>query len=215
MSETVFGTAAPQTEGGGFNELQFLIQQWVLNNVNTVKLVKVKACTNSGGVSPVGTVDVQPLVNQMSAARNPTPHGTLVKLPYFRLQGGTNAVILDPVAGDVGVAVFCDRDISSLKNALLAGISGTQNPGSFGAYDWADGLYLGGFLNGTPLQYVQFTSTGINVVSPGTVTVQAPTVNVDATTVTLGASTTIDGVAFLTHTHISESPGDPTGPVIV
>jgi hypothetical protein len=223
MTDTVFGLAGPQEEGGGFNELQFMIQQWVMNNINTIKLVEVKACSNNSDVSRVGTVDVQPLVNQMTGSRNPVAHGKLSKLPYFRLQGGANAVILDPVDGDIGVACFCDRDISALKNALLAGMTGPQNPGSFGAFDWADGLYLGGFLNAVPTQYVRFFSGGIAVVSPGTVTVQAPTVTVNASSsaivtspaITLGPATKIDGVQFLPHTHLSTTPGDPTGPVIV
>lgn len=174
-SNTVFGNAPPQVEGDPFNQLDFFIRQWLLANVNTAKLVKVLACTNSGAVARVGTVDVQPLVNQMSSQRNPTPHGKIVKLPYFRVQGGDNALIMDPKVGDVGVAVFCDRDISALKNALLAGISGPQNPGSFAAWDWADGLYLGGFLNGIPTRYIQFDASG-NIVlhTAGDITLDSP-----------------------------------------
>jgi hypothetical protein len=40
-------------------------------------------------------------------------------------------------------------------------------------------MYVGGFLNGVPAQYVQFTPTGINVVSPSKVTITAPNVEVD------------------------------------
>jgi hypothetical protein len=212
-----FGTQTPQVEGDPYNVLAFVIQQ-LLTKVNTCAVVQVVACTNDGGVSPVGTVDVQPLVNQMTGARVAVPHGTIYKLPYSRIQGGTNAVIMDPKPGDIGIVVFSQRDISSVKNSKVQ-----ANPGSFRMFNWADGLYVGGILNGTPAQYVQFTDAGITLVSPNKVTVRAPVVEVDASTsatvtspnVTLGPMTTIDGVVFLPHTHEVISVGDPTGPVIV
>jgi hypothetical protein len=145
----------------------------------TAKLVKVVSCTNSGADAAVGTVDVQPLVNQIDGFGNATPHGQLYALPYFRLQGGASAIILDPVAGDLGLAIFCDRDSSSVVRTKAQ-----ANPGSRRMFDMADGLYLGGFLNGAPTQYIQFLANGggINVVSPQAVTVTAPTITADAST---------------------------------
>lgn len=153
---------------GEFGAQSFLVRQ-ILSRVNTATLVKIVAVTNAGGLSPVGFVDVQPLVNQVDGAGNAVPHGVLHHLAYFRLQGGTNAVILDPQVGDIGIAVFADHDISSVvANKAQA------NPGSWRRFNMADGLYLGGVLNGTPTQYVQFTAAGINVVSPTKVTITAP-----------------------------------------
>ncbi|KML48199.1 hypothetical protein VL15_30575 [Burkholderia cepacia] len=141
------------------------------------RLVEVKAVTNAGSVSPVGFVDVLPLVNQLDGSDNAMPHGVIHNLPYFRLQGGANAVIIDPQVGDIGLAVIEDRDISSVKANR-----GPANPGSKRIFDMADGLYIGGFLNGAPSQYVQFSAAGISVVSPTKVTLQAPLVEVDAST---------------------------------
>lgn len=156
-----------------FNAITFLIEQ-ALGRIATATLVQVKSVTNDGGVSPVGFVDVQPLVNQLDGNNNAVPHGVVFNLPYFRLQGGANAVIIDPVVGDKGIAVFADRDISSVKANKVQ-----SNPGSLRCFDMADGLYLGGFLNGIPTQYVQFNSDGITVVSPMKITLQAPTVAID------------------------------------
>lgn len=180
MSDTqdnaYLGAASQATGGDDTSTQAFLIWQ-ILRAISGAKLVKVKAVTNVGDVSPVGFVDVQPLVNQLDGWNNATPHGTVYHLPYFRLQGGTNAVIIDPQVGDIGVAVVEDRDISSVKaNAAQA------NPGSKRIFDIADGLYLGGFLNGTPTQYVRFSAEGVAVVSPTKVTLQAPLVEVDAST---------------------------------
>lgn len=169
--------AQQQTDGtSDYNAQAFVIWQ-ILKSISGARLVQVQGVTNSGGVAPVGFVDVQVLVNQLDGWNNATPHGTIYNLPYFRLQGGTNAVIIDPQVGDIGVAIIEDRDISSVKaNKAQA------NPGSKRIFDLADGLYLGGFLNGAPQQYIQFSAAGIAVVSPTKVTLQAPLVEVDAST---------------------------------
>lgn len=170
------GAQDQTTETSDYNAQAFLIWQ-ILRSISGARLVQVKAVTNSGGVSPVGFVDVQPLVNQLDGWNNATPHGTVYHLPYFRLQGGANAVIIDPQVGDIGVAIIEDRDISSVKaNKAQA------NPGSKRIFDLADGLYLGGFLNGTPQQFIAFAAGGITISSPTKVTISAPNVEVDAAT---------------------------------
>ncbi len=168
------GQARPAEGGDEYGAQMFLISQ-ALARLSTSTLVRVVAVTNAGGVAPVGFVDVQPLVNQLDGAGNAVPHAVLHNLPYFRLQGGTDAIILDPKVGDIGIAVFASRDISAVKAS-----KGQANPGSWRSHDMADGLYVGGLLNGTPVQYVQFTAGGINVVSPSKVTVQAPNIEMNA-----------------------------------
>ncbi len=181
--EAYKGTQTPQSGATEFNAQQYQIRQ-LLAMVNVGTLVEVVSVTNSGGLSPVGFVDVQPLVNQLDGYGNPVPHGILHNLPYLRIQGGANAVIIDPQKGDIGIAVFADRDISKVKAS-----KSQNNPGSYRRFDMADGMYFGGSLNGTPSQYVQFNSTGINIVSPFDVSIQAPTVNVSATTASVTANT--------------------------
>ncbi|CAB3715278.1 oxidoreductase [Achromobacter marplatensis] len=174
-----FGYTGQAQAGEGMGEygaLMFLISQ-SLARLSTATLVRVVSVTNDGGLSPVGFVDVQPLVNQLDGAGNAVPHAVLHQLPYFRLQGGTDAVILDPKVGDIGMAAFGSRDLSAVKASKQQ-----ANPGSWRTHDMADGLYFGGMLNGTPVQYVQFTAGGINVVSPSKVTVQAPNIELNAAT---------------------------------
>jgi hypothetical protein len=95
----------PSDVASDYATTRFIIES-LLSKVSTCTLVRVVACTNEGGLSPVGTVDVQPLVNQIAGDGSPWPHGQLYKLPYCRAQGGTNAVILDPQPGDFGLVVF-------------------------------------------------------------------------------------------------------------
>jgi hypothetical protein len=173
-----------------YNAQSFLVWQ-ILRSISGARLVEVIGVTNAGDVSPVGFVDVQPLVNQLDGYNNATPHGTIFHLPYFRLQGGANAVILDPQKGDIGVAIIEDRDISSVKaNKAQA------NPGSKRIFDMADGLYIGGFLNGPPTQYIAFSASGISVVSPTKISFAAPTIVMQATeTIGLTAGTEITNSA--------------------
>jgi hypothetical protein len=134
--------------------------------------VKVTKVANSGGVAAVGFVDVQPLVDQQDGFGNAVPHGVLHNLPYFRMQGGVNAVILDPVVGDIGFAVFADKDISVVKNTKKQ-----ASPGSARRFSMSDGIYLGGVLNGVPTTYVQFSGNDINITATGVVNVKAPAIN--------------------------------------
>lgn len=166
MSGEAYEGTQSAGDGQGDYSAQDFIARMVLNGASTATLVKIVACTNSGSLSPVGFVDVQPMVNQLDGANQAVPHGVVYGLPYFRLQGGKNAVIIDPEPGDIGIAVFADHDISSVKaNKAQA------NPGSSRRFDMADGVYLGGMLNGVPSRYIQFSGAGITITSPNPVTV--------------------------------------------
>lgn len=177
------GSQRLSDQAGKFNALAFLVRA-MLGDVATATIVRVEAVSNDGGVSPVGTVDILPLVAQVDGFGVAQEHGTIYGCPYMRLQGGANAVILDPQVGDIGIAVFASRDISS----VIAN-KGPANPGSRRTHSMADGLYIGGVLNGTPEQYVQFSDAGITLSSPNAVTLQAPAVTIDASAVVVAADT--------------------------
>ena len=195
------------------NALAFIVRM-ILGELATATLVQVKAVApNDDSLAIGGTVDVVPMVNMLDGSNNAIPHGTLHKLPFFRLQGGTNAVQIDPKVGDIGLAVFASRDISSVKNTRAQ-----ANPGSFRKHDMADGLYLGGFLNGVPEQYVRFSTAGIQVVSPTLVDIQAPQIKLDGAVTITGDVTgqkgaaftndvTAEGTSLHTHTHKNVQPG--------
>jgi len=177
------GAIGPASNWGEFNRISFLVQQ-ALAKMQTATLVRIESCTNSGGVSPVGFVDVTPLVNQLDGAGNSVLHVTIYNLPYLRIQGGTNGIIIDPQKGDIGICVFASRDISNIKTTK------TQSPpGSYRQYSFADGMYLGGVLNGTPTQYVQFSTAGIKLHSPVAVILDAPDIQLNAASVEINGTT--------------------------
>jgi hypothetical protein len=227
------GQLTPWSSSGDYNSLLFAIQG-ALAKLNTATLCQVQSCTNDGGLAPFGFVDVLPLVNQLDGNGNPTPHVTLYNIPYLRLQGGSSALILDPVAGDLGILMCCSRDISKIKSTQQQ-----ANPGSNRKFSLSDGLYLGGLLNAAPSQYVQFASSGITIVSPQTITLQAANIVLNGAVAQSNGNVTIDGalaqsggdvtmaqkltvtedvigagISLQNHTHISAASGSPTGPPI-
>ena len=236
MSATVppgTGFAGPwwlNSGGNAFNAHDFHIRS-VLAKKTFNQLVKVLSVTG-GGVGPPPVVSVQPMVGQIDGYGNITPHGPISNIPVFRSQGGAAAVIIDPAVGDIGLAAFCDRDISVVK--ATGEISG---PGSWRQNDWADGVYIGGYLNETPTTYIQASDEiGVTVLTPGgsftltsngTLTTTVPSFNVIAPeismtgsvlitgTLTITGDVTGDGIDLKNHVHSGvQSGGDDTGPPV-
>jgi hypothetical protein len=159
--------------------------------------VKIVSVTNSGGVSPIGYVDVQPLVGAMDGAGVVWPHGVIHNVPYMRIQGGANAIILDPQVGDIGIASVCDRDISAVKAA-----KDSAPPGSSRKHDFSDMVYLMTIIAEAPTQYMRFYEGGIDIVSPGDVNIISA--NLKHNGVNVGS----------THVHggVTTGGADTTGP---
>jgi hypothetical protein len=208
-NQTSYGHLRPQDVRGDYNNILFVVGQ-AMAKMQTATLVKIMSCTNSGGVSPVGYVDVQPLINQIDGLGNGTPHGTIHNLPYLRIQGGANAVIIDPHPGDIGICVFASRDITKVKSTKAQ-----ANPGSFRRYHFSDGLYLGGVLNATPTQYIAFTASGVVIhpVAGGNITLDGP-VQVNGSVTSTG-DVTANGISLDNHVHsgVQTGSGDTGKPV--
>lgn len=220
------GLQSPVAAVNDFAALQFIIQQ-ALGKVQTCLPVTVLSVSNNGDLSPVGRVSVRPLVAMTSGDGTRVPRGTIFDVPYVRVQGGLNAVVLDPQAGDVGFCVFCSRDISAVKAAPPAAthpVDKDQPAPSMRQFDLADGLYLGGVLNRAPTQVVQFSADGIRLLSPSKVTIEAPTIelkgnvaqsggNITATgTYTGDGNVTGAGISLNSHKHTGvQTGGSQTG----
>jgi|ERR1039458_1643607 hypothetical protein len=190
-----------------FNVRAFQITQ-ALGAARTMIPVKVIAI-HGGGLGPAGTVDVMPLVKQMDGLSKTQSHATIYGLPYTRLQGGLNAIINDPIVGDIGTVVVADRDISSVKAN-----SGEANPGSFRRFSLSDGVYHGAILiKGTPNQYVMFTATGIKIADKNGNIIEMKSGCINVTTAefrvngkVIAGYGTGDQVGLQSHTH-----SDPQG----
>lgn len=213
-TDQYYGQTDPTTGQGEWNKQRFLIQQQMAN-LNTSMPVEVLSVTGVG-VNPVGFVSVRILVDQVTGNDVTIPHGEIANVPYMRIQGGSNAIIIDPQVGDIGMALFCSRDISAVKSARQS-----APPGSRRMYSFSDCAYLGGVLNGAPTQYIQFTEGGIIIHSPTSVKGEAPLIQMSAADVQLG---NVSGALlrliderlialFNTHTHSSGGAGVPNSPL--
>jgi hypothetical protein len=202
------GQANPFSDASEYNTLDFVIAR-ATEKMQTVSIVAVKA------VDTVKlTVDVQVLVNLVTGANISVPHGVIAARPYFRAQGGTSGIILDPVASDIGVMVFASRDSSAVIAA-----KGLANPGSQRRFSWSDGVYFGGILNAAPTQYLKFASGGVTLLSPTAVNIQSPANTVTGPATVTGATTlqatlAVTGTSTLTgavSTPGGITVGSPTG----
>lgn len=160
---------------------QFIILK-LLRDVHTCMLVQVQDVQPVSG--KVGFVTVVPLVQETDTAGVVIPQTPIYNVPYMRYQGGSSAVILDPAPGDIGLAIFAERDITAVKSTQKTGPAATDRNHSS-----ADGLYIGGVLNTDPTQYVQFqpAGAGIKIHSPGNIVLEAG----GNVTMSAGGSTTL------------------------
>lgn len=194
----------------------------ILGSINTGELVEVTAVEDVG-VSPVGFVSVKILTLRTNADNNNVELGEIHNVPYFRLQGGKNAVIIDPQVGDIGYCGFCSRDISIVKRirAMAA-----QNMSRIS--DVSDAVYFGGWGSVAPEQYVWFDGDDIKLKAKSKVIIDAPLTEVENDLLvkgkidSAGAITSQTSVSdpkgsiermrsqYNTHNHIEQGDGQPT-----
>lgn len=147
---------------------QLFIITKLLRGLHTCALVQVTAVRSVS--DRVGFVDVLPMIEETDTAGVVIPQTPIYNVPYLRYQGGSSAVILDPAVGDRGLAIFAERDITTIKSTLQSGPAATDR-----AYSSADGLYIGGVLNSAATQYVRFQpdAGGVDIVSPADINLEA------------------------------------------
>jgi hypothetical protein len=180
----VQGVAPYNANSSDYNALSFIIRQAIREQVNTCIVGKVVAVTD-------GYVDFLPLVTNISGKGEAVEPTTLYKLPYMRYHAGIAAVILDPVPGDIGLAVFAGRDCSNVN----AGTTEPQPPASFRGNSMANGFYIGGFLNQAPSVFIELTQGGaVNITAPGGVNING--------SVTVSGDVVASGKSLVNHTHM-------------
>jgi hypothetical protein len=191
----VKGVANYAAGNSQYNALSFMIQQAIREQVNTCIICKVV------GVSD-GYVDVLPMVTQVSGKDEAIAPTTLYKLPYMRYHAGVAAVILNPVVGDIGLAVFAGKDCSNVK----VGTSEPVPPASFRDNSMANGFFIGGFLNKAPSVFVELTQGGaVNITAPGGVNING--------NVTVSGDVVASGKSLVNHVHTGDSGGTTSPPL--
>ena len=158
-----------------------------------VELVKVTAIH---GEAPNLTVDILPLLTQVDPTGAMIETSVIYGAPVFRLQRGASALVMDPVVGDIGLALICDGDTTVVRANREPSV-----PGGRRRHSRSDAVYLGGVLNTPPTEYVKFNGNGIEVKSPGTVNINGLKILPD------GRLQLVDGSIVDKHTHSGVSSG--------
>ena len=185
-----------------YNSLIFMIRQQILG-INTAELVQVKT------VNADNTVDVLPLLRLATAQGNFQDTSVIYNIPFIKIQGGKNLLDITPEVGDIGLVVYCQRDLS---NILL---NKTQtNPASNRSYSCYDGVYIASImsLNQQPENFIKINSEGVNITTASNVIVNASkaTINCDlqvngqitaSDTITGSDCLTASGISLQNHTH--------------
>jgi len=172
----------------------------MLNKNAFIQIVRVEKVKFISDEEPP-LVNVTPLVLGFSGEGAPIENNQVFNIPVWRLQRGSSALIMDPVAGDIGLMLCCDRDTSRVRETKKEDM-----PGSSRTHNEADGVYLGGMLNSPPGQYVRFADDGIDIVSPLVVSMTAPTVEISAST-----SVTLNSANIVLNGPVSQGAGSYAG----
>lgn len=181
-----------------FNEIAAVVDQ-ILGRVRTINIATVVA------LGAPGYVSLRPLVSMADSQGNAVNHGVINGVPYFQPRSGTFGINLIPTPGDVGIVLFCDRDIS----AALASL-GMGPPPSSRQFDMADAIYLGGLALGPALTgEITVNADGITMADANGNSIAMTSAGIALT----GSSVKINGVDFSTHTHgLVQTGTDDTGP---
>ena len=182
--------ARPEQSVGGAAQDKFIIQQ-LISNIHTmipVKVISVSIPTNT--LAPIGRCSVRPLVQQVDGNNNVYGRGQIINVPYLRVQGGKNAVVIDPVVGDVGLCGFCERDISMVKRTGAEAAPNTRRQ-----YSLNDAVYMFTMMSGMPEQYIHFKDSGIDIKSTGDININGLVIKPN------GQLVLSNGVIVDTHVH--------------
>lgn len=182
------GVATPNDLLDNYNSLIFVINQFIKNTINTVELVRVEL------INEDGTIDVIPVVKRETADGTYAENRTIPNVKYIQYQAGTNAVIVKPQVGDIGLLLINKRDISNAQGGIVA-TKRMFNP--------CDGIYLGGVfgLNQNPVNFIEVNDSGITANSNLKINLKATVgINMDSplveTTGSLKVGTGASGIVY-------------------
>lgn len=169
MEGKLFTPTGPQTNDA--ESLDYIFKQ-MLAGYFFAEIVEV---TSVRGEAPNLVVDVLPLVTRLDQKMQMVQNSVVYNIPVFRLQRGNSAIIMNPVAGDIGVMLVCDRD-----NSVARANRRESVPGSRRAHSRSDGVYIGGIINMQPTQFIEFADGEINITTPNPVNITCSTATITA-----------------------------------
>ena len=158
-----------------YNALIHIINS-VVNKVKTLELVKILEVDTS-----THELSVIPIVKDVDANWDYIENSPIYGVKYIEWQYGTNSIMAVPEVGDIGICLISHKDISNIDSGIV---------GSLRKFCRSDSVYIGGLkgFNQTPIQFIEFTSNGINITSPTNLTINAQSATINATALNLGGT---------------------------
>jgi len=201
-NQPVLNARPEQTVAGAAQDM-YIINN-LIANIHTMMPVKILSVTvPPDSLAPIGRCEVLPLVQQIDGSNNVYPMGKIINVPYLRVQGGSNAIVIDPQVGDVGLCGFCERDISIVKRTGELSAPDTRRK-----YDINSAVYMFTMMSSAPTQYIHFKSSGIDIKTTGDLNINGLIIKADGTLVTK------DGDTVDKHSHGGvQSGGSNTSPL--
>ena len=182
-NQPVLNARPEQTVAGAAQDM-YIINN-LIANIHTMMPVKILSVTvPPDSLAPIGRCEVLPLVQQIDGSNNVYPMGKIVNVPYLRVQGGSNAIVIDPQVGDVGLCGFCERDISIVKRTGELSAPDTRRK-----YDINSAVYMFTMMSGTPTQYIHFKTSGIDIKTTGDLNINGLIIKADGTLITKDGDT--------------------------
>ena len=150
---------------GGAAEFEAIVRSLMGKN-HALMLGEVMAVEQGvSSTAAVGFLSVRPMVFMVDGSNNTYDRAIINKVPFFRMQSGSSAIIMNPQVGDIGLMAYCERDISMVKRNKKQAA-----PNSRRQFNINDAIYLGGFLNKAPTQFLQFKGSTMEAVTPSLTT---------------------------------------------
>ena len=197
---------------GGAAETEQIIFNY-LSKINTGEIVEITAVDSSGN-GPVGFVSVKPLLYRIGADNNNIELGEIHNVPYYRVQGGANAVICDPEVGDIGYCGFASRDTSLLKRTRSP-----VGPNVNRISDLSDAFLISTWSKKAAVQYIWFKGNEVHIKATSKIVLDAPEVSVTGKLTVSGIIESLTdiitkGIRLFTHKHggVQSGPSDTDVP---
>lgn len=184
---------------------EFITKSLINKNINTCDWIKVVA------VDPIKkTVDVTPLVSQLSANKDALEHSIIYDLPYINLQASLATLIITPVVGDMGLCIYAQNDVSGVQAS-----KDSAPPTSLRTFDYSDGCFIGmiSAIAPNPITYIELKDeqikllVGNSVITlvDGKITLDSTTVEINASNLNINADTAFTGTLTSNGKNISNS----------
>lgn len=198
---------------GGAKEFKDNVLSILSSELNTGEVVEItEVYSNDNG--PVGFVSVKPMLYRIGADNNNLELGEIHNVPYYRIQGGKNAVICDPQVGDIGFCVFATRDTSLLKRTRTR-----VGPNGKRICDQSDAFLTMTWSKEEAEQYIWFKGDEIHIKANSKIVLDAPEVSITGKLTVSGIIESLTdiitkGISLFTHKHggVQRGSSDTDGP---